>query len=399
MPTLNAEYRLLLLCCKKDFTGEQFRDQVEALVGTPNFDWNSFLEIVAFHRIFPLVYKKLTKCKECLPAKIVGQLGSLYQVNCAKNLLLTGHLIRVCKLLEVNNIVAVPFKGPALSQLIYSDVCSRSFMDLDILVSKKDLKSAVTLLVRNGYGLDTNLSVDYYLELVNKHYHANLVNNENGISIELHWEISGRYLSPKIELEFLQSRLESVEINGVKLVSIGKEDLLMYLCVHGNRHCWTQLEFVCCLAAFLQKNPDLDWPLTYKIAHQVGAEHIVTLGLMLVESCCGVGTKAIFAEKAEWRQLIKIKGDIERALLSPLERINEEQLQGHRLFFHYHTLARKRDGLRYCIRKFCVPDVYDVNWLPLPQSFLSLFVIFRPIRFFVLFVKSLLKSSNFKKNA
>ena len=293
--------------------------------------------------------------------------------------------------------MAVPFKGPALSQLLYSDVCSRSFGDLDILVSRIDLKGAIILLEQNGYELDTHLSVDYYLKLVDKHHHANLINKKNGVSVELHWEITGRYLPQKVELEFLRSRLDSVELNGVQLLNIGKEDLFVYLCVHGNRHCWAQLEFISCLAAYIRKFPDLNWSLTSKIAHQIGAERIVTLGLMLVEYCFGVSTTEMLRGRVKWKRLIKVKEDVERALLTEQKELNEEQLQANRLSFHYHTMDRRRDGLKYCFRKFCVPDVSDVSWLPLPRSLLFVYVIVRPIRFVGLLITFHLKSKIFKK--
>ena len=62
-----------------------------------------------------------------------------------QNMLMTSELIKVLKILEENNIEAISFKGPVLSQLAYGDVVSRQYCDLDILINIKDFESVVNL--------------------------------------------------------------------------------------------------------------------------------------------------------------------------------------------------------------------------------------------------------------
>lgn len=69
-----------------------------------------------------------------------------------QNMLMTSELIKVVKILEENNIEAISFKGPVLSQLAYGDVVSRQYCDLDILVDEKELIRTVNLFLDNGYG-------------------------------------------------------------------------------------------------------------------------------------------------------------------------------------------------------------------------------------------------------
>lgn len=389
MNFISPEYKLLLLCCSLSCHKSTLCGKINWLSNDPDFDWQSFLNIVTQNRVLPIVYNALKQCKEQLPENTLEQFQKLYQKSCATNLLLTGHLIRVYKLLQEHNIVAVPFKGPVLSKLIYADVCFRSYGDIDILISKKDLPAAICLLEQNGYELDTDLPTEYYLKLVYLHHHANLISKSTGVSIELHWEATGRYLARNIALEFWQKKLEKVELNGVEVSSVGKEDQFVYLCVHANRHCWNQLEYIRCIAIFKQKFNGLDWTLIHCKAEQLGARRIVMLGLMLADSLFDTGVPGQFAPGSrQGRKLEQLCCEIAERLFHRTKPVAEEQLELKRLFFHYHTLDRAGNALRYGFRKLCIPDAYDVHWIRLPTYLMFLYVIIRPFRFIILSVKS-----------
>ena len=62
------------------------------------------------------------------------------------------------------------------------------------------------------------------------------------------------------------------------------EDLLMVLCIHGSKHCWERLGWICDVAEVVRANPELRWD---EIMSRSSACHIsraVLLGLDLAES-------------------------------------------------------------------------------------------------------------------
>jgi hypothetical protein len=70
-----------------------------------------------------------------------------YNIEIAKtNMLMTAELIAVMKLLKDNEIEAIAFKGPTLSQMAYGDITLRQFSDLDILIDQKDIYKASKIL-------------------------------------------------------------------------------------------------------------------------------------------------------------------------------------------------------------------------------------------------------------
>ena len=73
----------------------------------------------------------------------------------SKNLLMTGELIKILKLLKVNDINAIPYKGPVLANLAYGTISLREFNDLDIFVNKCDTYEVYKLMLSLGYELDS----------------------------------------------------------------------------------------------------------------------------------------------------------------------------------------------------------------------------------------------------
>lgn len=115
-------------------------------------DWNSLIQLAAFHRVAPLLYKRLRNtCPQVVPASVLTDLEAYVRSVAIRSLLLTGELVRLLKRLEAQGIPAISFKGPALASLLYGDPALRHFDDLDILVRQEDYASAKRLLLSLGY--------------------------------------------------------------------------------------------------------------------------------------------------------------------------------------------------------------------------------------------------------
>ena len=69
------------------------------------------------HGIFPLVYRSLKEFQQLIPDDIFIRMKQHYMDIVKQNMLMTSELIKVLKILEENNIEAISFKGPVLSQL------------------------------------------------------------------------------------------------------------------------------------------------------------------------------------------------------------------------------------------------------------------------------------------
>jgi hypothetical protein len=77
-----------------------------------------------------------------------------------------------------------------------------------------------------------------------------------------------------------------VIIDGRAVPTLSIEDELVLICIHGAKHFWERLMWIADVAALISKNP-LDWDKATSVAHEVGAEKILRLGLRLAMDVAG----------------------------------------------------------------------------------------------------------------
>jgi hypothetical protein len=80
-----------------------------------------------------------------------------------------------------------------------------------------------------------------------------------GISLELQWEIIPRYFSFFWDFISLRERSQRVSLGGGDVSTFVPEDLMLVLCVHGSKHLWERLFWLCDLGEtvdlFLRNEP------------------------------------------------------------------------------------------------------------------------------------------------
>ena len=62
------------------------------------------------------------------------------------------------------------------------------------------------------------------------------------------------------------------------------EDLLILLCVHGSKHAWEQLKWVCDVAELVRRRPALDWSRVLFQSNEWHCRRMVLLGLAMAHS-------------------------------------------------------------------------------------------------------------------
>src|SRR5260370_41435139 len=78
-------------------------------------------------------------------------------------------------------------------------------------------------------------------------------------------------------------RRRVVTLMGQPLVAPGAEDLLLILCMHGAKHLWKNLGWICDVAQLLGVQPHLDWEQVRREARRLRSERLLRLGVYLAE--------------------------------------------------------------------------------------------------------------------
>ena len=205
---------------------------------------------------------------------------SIYMDIVKYNMLLTSELIKIMKILEENDIKAIAFKGPTLAQLAYGDITLRQYADLDVLVEKEEIFKIENLL-KNKYKRAlkiTSSQEDTWF----KYAHDLGLIHENGVNIEVHWLMFDS--NHPINLSKIDFFKESVKtkINNVNINTISNEKFLVYLCIHGSKHLYERIEWVCDIDRFI-KTQKIDWNKVEDIIENDNSKRFFLLGLFLTK--------------------------------------------------------------------------------------------------------------------
>jgi hypothetical protein len=207
----------------------------------------------------PLLYWNLhATCPEAVPETSLDQLRRRFNANSVRNLFLIRELLTLLSLLEKRGIPAIPYKGPVLAAAVYGNFALRQFGDLDILVREQDAVRAKDLLLSQGYWLQYQPPTGY--EAVFRHFRQtyDLVRGDGQVFVELHWNVISWPLFFSPDSAFVWERLELVSLAGMPARKLAPEDVLSLLYVHGAKHFWTRLGWICDVAALVRTYPGIN---------------------------------------------------------------------------------------------------------------------------------------------
>lgn len=277
-PTLN-----LLLHCVAPATDERTVHHIQSLA-QGEIDWQTLVKVAKDHRVVPLLHQRLsTACSDAVPASILKDLRTYCQVIALRNLYTTAELRRLLLLMKSEGIDTLPYKGPVLTQMLYKDLKLRQFGDLDIVVQPKDVTVVEKLLAAEGYhpyfGQKSAAELDAYMNSKNEHTY-DFYHTQKKIFIEIHWRFWPLFFSTVNPKDIWHQR-ETFDLAGATVTNFQIEDYLIILCMHGSRHQWDRLSWICDIALLLKNYPELDWQKTFEAAEQWGAKRMLALGLYL----------------------------------------------------------------------------------------------------------------------
>ena len=139
--------------------------------------------------------------------------------------------------------------------------------------------------------------------------------------------------------------LEPVTVGGTTIRSLSMENLLWLLCVHGTKHKWARLSWVCDVAELVRTQPDLDWEKVAALGKELAIERRLYLGLLLANMLLDAPLPQVLEDK------IKSSKEVQDLAQQAAEGIffppSDEKQVGrlHRLLFKLRSLDRSTDRL------------------------------------------------------
>ena len=374
-PQKQRESSALLLCARADLTNGE-REQLQTLVAH-EFDWDYFYCLARRHSLVPLVYRQLEALMRAqVPGAVFQRFRRDYQENAARNLIFVDELMALLDGLEAAGIEAIVFKGPALAVAAFGDVNLRRFVDLDLIVRRADVARAIEVLEQGGYVSSKDLTGEQQAVLLRTQH--NLQFTRRRVIVELHWQVSSQLFASTVTAEELWKDRSTVELNGRTVNTLATDELLFALSVHGSRHLWQRLAWICNIDRLIKTNSAIDWPALSERARRAKAERMFLLGPALAARLLGTDLPESVARSIARDKRIGTLCDEIRARL-----FDGPEQSAPTLFtvIRFNLLIRSgwRSRLRYS-RFLFAPTDSDLEAVRLTPGFHFMYYVLRPFR-------------------
>jgi hypothetical protein len=251
-------------------------------------DWEKVLDDSAIHGLTPLLYRRLkgSDVVDRLPGALADRLEQAVFGLAARNMILAEELRDILRAFEDHQMPCAPFRGPALAERLYGDITARPMGDLDFLVRREDLPRVETILQNLGFRqLDRRPGFAQAFS-----YTLVFVKDRHGwVIAEPHWTISYPPFVATLDMRRVWERCVKGRVVGVDTWVLGREELLLHLCLHlmhpddGAPLLWFyELDRLLRLDEAL-----IDWPRIVSLAREAELEFLLSAALSRVKEIFG----------------------------------------------------------------------------------------------------------------
>lgn len=199
-------------------------------------DWDYLISTIIDRGIAPLLYKKLPLLSNSskIPETVKTKLQQTYYKTFSRSALLYEHFKKIAEAFTTQNIPLIGLKGIYLSEWLYQDIGLRQFSDIDLLVKEEDGKNCLAILSKFGFKqVDIGLSKLVLSKFEIIHYPSMVF---DGVSVEIHIKLHREDEKYNVLTSELWRNAMPTTINGTNVYTLNTYDLLIYLCLHLDKH-------------------------------------------------------------------------------------------------------------------------------------------------------------------
>ena len=195
-----------------------------------------------------------------------------------------------------------------------------------------------------------------------------------GYHVDLHAAPVPRYFPGDLTFRDLWARHVEVDVAGTTLPGLAPADLFVVLAIHGTKHCWYRLSWICDIAALAE---GVDWGTVADRARETRSTRMVASAVALAEACLGSSGPSASTFGVDRRGAARLSS-------TALERVLDPDPQppawGDRMRYQFRALSSPRDRAHFLGSLAFAPTVADREFVDLPAGLTPLYAIVRPVR-------------------
>lgn len=339
--------------------------------------WEETIDGAQDHGVLPMLYSCLSANTVVVPAKAMEYARKKFERNAFHCLANAAELLEVLEVFGNAGIEAMPFKGVVLGATAYGDMTARGAGDLDLLIHYRDLRQATSILKERGYELKSKVLEDGSPALED-YFEFHFERPSDGMVLELRWRlelIQSRYRHDA-GMEWAWPRRRTAKLAGAEVPNFDPVSALLMLCMHGSKHVWSRLVWICDVAKLLESEPGLDWEFAEKEAKQAGLWRSVALGVLLSRRVAGANVPSDALRRFEGSRAIrKVARFLDENMLEEPGKMPDGWIP-----YNIRILGF-RDRTRAVLSPaFLRPNDRDQSFVKLPKLLEPLYFLIRPVR-------------------
>lgn len=327
------------------------------------------------HRVAGFVHLGLAAAGIAAPPRLAAR----YRRVVDRSMLHCTEAANIAARLAEAGIAALFLKGVALAELAYRDQGVKQVVDNDLLVAPADVAATIALLEEAGYALydppqldvaRLPLLMDFVKECALRH-HA------TGAVIDLHWRMHS--LRGLTDEPAIAAVARPVIVGGRPIPTLTGEPLMIYLAVHGARHCWSRLKWLADFNALLAAMDDEAIASLRRRARAEGVGPCLDAALVQAGRLLGARVPDDVAATARVRMLVSLS---DRLLFGASETIQQRDAPGSYRRATIMSAVAMKSRPRYLARLAWDNIVAPADTLavPLPRLLYPLYAIVSPAR-------------------
>ncbi len=349
----------LLICCARVSQTTDVRDRLTQLL-REQIDWQVVLNRSWWHRIRPLTYRHLSaQPAGIVPAAFLEVLGNHASELEQRNRQLMKMQRHVSSLFEHSSLQMLVFKGPTLATDAYGDLRLRECGDLDMLIRPDDFPRVREMLVSSGF---TCLWDQVASERKRQLFACEF--QRDGIELDVHWDLAPRWHNYDVDFDLLWQSGDPAEANCQFVRKLRPEDTIEVLCMHGTRHWWERLRWICDIAELVNSGRITDWNRVEAKAAEARCHRSVWLGLWLASELFDANLPPEIQRKLDRSPVVKRLAAQVGIWLENAERATELRKLPDRFLFRMRLCERWRDRVPQLTHYLMTLPSRSVNWNP-----------------------------------
>jgi hypothetical protein len=288
-----------------------------------------------------------------------------------------AELLQVLSAFEAVGIPALPFKGVVLGASVYGDMTARTAGDLDVLIYYRDLLRATRILKDRGYELTTKVLEDGSPE-AKDYFEYHFERENDGMVLELRWrlELTQPRYKRILGMDWVWPQRRTTRLAGADVPNLDAVSELLMLCMHGSKHVWSRLIWICDVAKMLESEPGLDWSYATKEARRLGLWRCLALGVLLAHDVAGAQVPARILRSFEKDQTArKLANFFQKHVPCEPGRVPEGRAP-----YDVQLLGFRERAAMVLSPTFLRPNARDRAVLKLPKELEPLYYVIRPLR-------------------